>query len=202
MAEVWLVVYVNNSPPGDGFFVFKPEAMRFKKYLEKRGATVDMVGFDRRHTLARRRTDVLSAAKRHVYDHAAVFCHGWETGLQCGLRPGDWVELLTATDAIHRLTFYACSAGEGPGVGGEGGYADRVREALAKYLMVSTVLAHRTAGHATRNPTLAVFDTMHLDDGGVLVAPPSDKKWKAWLNADEHRFLLALHPHAYGRGAA
>lgn len=189
--ERWLLVAPANAPVGDGHFVFLPEARRFAKYLQKRGADVTLALFDVKNLRLQRRNDILRQAYPRPYQHAAVFCHGWESGLQCGVAPTDWVPLL-AGPAPCRLTLFACSAGEGPGVGGEGGYADRVREVLCAAGTIGTVLAHRTAGHATLNPTWALFASETPDDGGVHLANFADPKWRAWLKAGEHRFDIAV----------
>lgn len=207
MTAHWLVIAPRNAPAGSGKWVFLPEAKRFAAFVTQHDGVAALVTFDVTDSKIARRLDVLGQAEKFGaahYQHAAVFSHGWESGLQCGLLASDWPELL-GNGGTHRITLYACSTGEGPGVGGEGGYADRVREALARADLSGTVLAHRTAGHATLNPTLALFSSYTVSDGGVPLVPDyrdpawfKRRKWPlppiGWLTEGVHRFELAVDP--------
>ena len=192
----WLVIAPLNAPIGKGKWVFKPEARRFCSYVESLGGETHLLLFDVNAPIADRRYNLMGLAAGRRYEGVAVFCHGWETGLQAGIKRVDWQQLLSREPGTRRVVLYACSAGEGPGPGGEYGYADLVRERLHAANYTATVLAHRTKGHATLNPRWAVFSTEVLDDGGIDLHP-NTPEWRKWLKAGQNRFRLALDPFAY-----
>lgn len=199
MSERWLVIYAHDAPVGDGYWEFRKAAERFAKYITKRVTSEPTLAtFSRKDSLIKRRLDVLAKANPRPFDHAAFFGHGWQTGVQCGLHAIDWPRLLSS-DGLHRIALYACYAGEGPGTGGEDGYADDVREAMAHSRLDATVIAHRTKGPATTNPTWALFSSATPDDGGVPLANFNDPKWRSWLKSGDHRWELAVDPLAWQR---
>lgn len=130
----------------------------------------------------------------------AFFGHGYKTGLQAGCTLRNAPELAWALSHICTknitITLYACSAGAGadrdtagervPGPGGDGGYADVLRDALGAHGVGATVFAHSTSGHCTRNPYVRVFRPgAH---GGEWVVEPTSPEWPAWRRylADGH----------------
>ena len=72
----------------------------------------------------------------------ALFCHGWKGGVQLGPYSQDVRALVRALElraySDLAIVLYACSTGdgidpdgpEGPAPGGEGGFADALRDAL------------------------------------------------------------------------
>lgn len=144
-------------------------------------------------SMSRRRNAVSSAllSTRVPLDCVAFFCHGWQRGIQAGYA------LATVKDLARRIAvastpdvvvpLYACSAARG-GVGGDGGFADRLRDELCRYGATGCrVYGHTTAGHCTRNPFVRVFEGPLPAQGGHWVtapAPPSSTRFKAALQAD------------------
>lgn len=118
----------------------------------------------------------------------AIFCHGWANGLQ--LVPMVRIRDLAHILAEHRapvVTLYACSTADGPATGGDGGFADRLRDALcAAGAVACRVDAHATAGHATRNPYVRRFEGMGVATGGVggqWIVTPKSALWGPWARA-------------------
>lgn len=94
-----------------------------------------------------------------------LLCHGWATGLQLGIR----IKRQLGPDAEHARRFvaalerlqprsvvlFACSAGDAPG--SSQNKSGDAAGSLAAWIATEArcpVLAHWTAGHATRNPDL------------------------------------------------
>lgn len=137
-------------------------------------------------------------------DVAAIFCHGWRTGLQCGAtlaRVEEFAAILRGTGARH-VILYACSAGRDAdarqdddvlaGPGGEGGFADALRDALGV-----DVWAHATDGHTTRNPFVRLFRGVEAGHGlgGEWHVEPGSDGWAAWRRAlREHPTLRFTFP--------
>jgi hypothetical protein len=129
-------------------------------------------------------------------DVVAFFCHGFENGIQLGGYRNAHVAQLagaiasTATPAGKRdvrVVLYACSTGKGLGPGGDGGFADRLRDALCAVGQTQCqVDAHDTAAHTTRNPRVRRFlgagSPVGGTGGGWVVAPGSPL-WNAWRRA-------------------
>lgn len=150
-------------------------------------------------------------------DLIAIFCHGFRTRLQTGHSIG-WrpshkrvrdlagsISLCAKPDA--KVILYACSTGGAPttpgkldDVGGEGGFADTLRDELGKVGMSGGwVDAHAMAGHTTRLPLVRRFYTDGDPQpspgvgGDWIVAPrtPSYRRWHAYLETDG-RFRFPL----------
>lgn len=132
------------------------------------------------------------------YDSFVFFGHGLKSGLQAGCTRQNVGQLASALRRVcaARLvaTLYACSAGadadvdeldeSAPGPGGEGGYADLLRDALEDCGVSATVFAHTTAGHCTRNPHVRAFRP-GLESGEWLVEPRTPF-WPAWTRYLSH----------------
>jgi hypothetical protein len=136
------------------------------------------------------------------YDTFGFFCHGWQKGVQLG---ADMLKVKELARAMRRcgtdepvVALYACStAGDAdgadderqPGPGGEGGFADALRDALVVLGARPTVYAHTTKGHCTKNPWVRRFGPD--DFGGEWLVEPNSPRWNAWchwLRADKNRF--------------
>ena len=126
----------------------------------------------------------------------AWFCHGFTRRIGLGWDIAGTRELakaaraLVASDATAptiTISLYACSTGDGPGPGGDRGFADQLRDALCVEGLTScVVLAHDTAGHAARNSRKRRFGGDGSPIGGVggswWVAPGAPL-WRAWRDA-------------------
>ncbi len=85
----------------------------------------------------------------------------------------------------------ACLTGKGTpedpetGVGGDGGFADGLRDALCRAGSKNCrVFAHVTAGHATRNPEVRVFEGAGSEvggNGGRYVIAKTSPLWGKWV---------------------
>lgn len=132
------------------------------------------------------------------YDAVTVFCHGLKSGLQVGADLTNVARLAEAMASACAkdvtITLYACSAGADddadlqderePGPGGDGGFADQLRDQLFNYGTNARVLAHTVRGHTTRNPFVREFvpGDAGLVGGDWLVGPDSFR-WGAWCSA-------------------
>lgn len=206
----------------DYSIVFGPEAERYKRALDNHGklsdrfnSTIHKINVAR--PMARRRAqtlDIIDSVPSGTLDGVTFFMHGWPKGIQCGFRLNDaktFVDHLvpklrdgvgTAVSMPLIINLFCCLTGDVPGSGnsdakklgpgGDGGFADRVRDELCRagYPWVK-VYAHTTKGHSTRNPFVRV---MHGDgspvggDGGRFAIPPPKRgapspMWKAWKAA-------------------
>jgi len=120
----------------------------------------------------------------------AVFSHGWRTGIQFGFglpHVDDLaVELARGCTSV-RVVFYCCSTGSGPGVGGDGGFADALRDALCRAGAVHCqVDAHDKAGHTTKNPYVVRFlgqGSATGGQGGQWIVAPKSALWGRWVRA-------------------
>lgn len=132
------------------------------------------------------------AIERGGYTRIVLLCHGWSTGLQLGIRAskqrgGDAAHLTRFVRAIsacapRSVTLFACSAGDAPGSSkdahndGDG--------SLAEWLSGTChvpILAHWTAGHATRNPDLIFFTpeaAITTVSSGEVVAPRGTPEYR------------------------
>lgn len=164
------------------------------------------------------RAQVLEAIKREdqlqgILETVAFFCHGWCSGIQLGFSVNNVVELACALKPLAtrdiKMPLYACSAArdrdgqieddiDPNSVGGDGGFADQLRDAICSYAYAidCRVLAHVTAGHATRNPWVRFFEgggQPYGGKGGVWVVKPKGplwKRWIRWLAEGNNRFRL------------
>lgn len=130
----------------------------------------------------------------------AFFCHGYSRGIQLGFDLGT-VEKLAEAIAQHstrdvRVPLYCCSTASttrqllrlGQGPGGDGGFADRLRDGLCAYGATRCVVdAHVTVGHTTKNPHVRRFSGDENALGGVggayLVERKPRATWRAWVRA-------------------
>lgn len=144
---------------------------------------------------------ILRAIREERPDAVAFFCHALRRGLpQFGARgslldpeDGDNVATLAgeigAASASPLVCLFACSAGDdlvpGPAgaPGGDGGFADALRDAVVKWGSVGVrVFAHDRKGDTTANPHVRVFDGPEQKDrvgGRWVVVPPGLTKAEA-----------------------
>lgn len=170
----------------DATGAFQPEAAAFAKLH----GGAPPVWIDNRLPKPQMRAAFLRAVEAARPDLLAVFCHGWPTGIQFGLGIRD-ADALAAAMGGDRVVIYGCLTAKGTGAGGDGGFADAVRDALCRAGRTQAqVDAHETAGHATRNPFVRRFAGMGSATGGAggyyLVAPkgPAWARWVAALKGD------------------
>lgn len=134
----------------------------------------------------------------------AILSHGWRNGFQLGatkrtVRPLAEVIQDAAAPGLA-IVLYCCSTGEGEpagasGPGGEGGFADALRDALREIGMQDFAIdAHTCEGHTTRNPYVRRFLGSESYGGDFLVAPDSPlwSKWRKQLRDTDLRFRFPL----------
>ena len=185
----------NTGTKKDATGAFQPEACAFAKM---HGAP-DPILINNRQIKAIMRQRVLMLVKKYQPDVLALFCHGWKTGIQFGFGMAQVQDLVAAFPKgtiAPRVIIYGCLTADGGGVGGDGGFADALRDAFCTSgRTYAQVDAHVTAGHTTRNPYVRRFEGNGIATGGVggyyLVAPKS-ALWKRWVQAlkGEMRFLF------------
>lgn len=185
-----------NAPdkPADYTGAFLPEALAFMRvhgipttnHLRVDLGKVENVRRQQVYDFIRRKGTELGNVSTYAF-----FCHGLTRKIQLGVRIPDlenFVNLIKShAPAGKRVTIalYCCSTGDGPGVGGDGGFADMLRDQLCKAgLTESVVLAHAVSGHTTKNSQKKLFEGMGSPVGGTggtwIVAPNSElnKKWR------------------------
>ena len=190
---------------------FLPEAHRFVAVNALPGGVRI---FDNGLPFAQRREQVEMAFDgASNVDVVAFFCHGWKTGIQAGYRMPNVPELalLLKKVASPHLTvlLYACdTARDGDaelgddqvdGPGGEGGFADAMRDELSRLRVNARVYGHTTEGHCTQNPRVRVFDTsVAAMPGGRWLVEPGSAGWKQWateLRGSDRRFTFWREDH-------
>lgn len=179
---------------------FLREAHAFNRAHEHRdGVNV----FDNQLPNIRRREELLRRLRNTQpgeLDVLAVFCHGWPTGIQLGFSlanvRGLAKELKTVAAPKLTVALYCCSTGADddgsdadetkPGPGGDGGFADKLRDELCELGIAATVFAHSLAGHTTRLPYVRVFEPAERAGGRWVVSPDSPlwPAWRRWLSGD------------------
>jgi hypothetical protein len=204
-----LIIMGSSNTPGrkDYTGAFLPEATAYQKV---HGQADDIIHFDNQLPFSKRYADL--AKKLHqlptqFYDRIVVFCHGWADGIQAGVTRKSVSKLLTEfedlyTDGALHVVLFCCSTGDDDddddeqGAGtqlrddgnlGEGSFADVWRDELCKHGSTNCrVVAHRTAGHTTKNPNVIIFDGNFSPTGGIggvmPISPAGDKKlWRTWV---------------------
>lgn len=119
----------------------------------------------------------------------AFFCHGWHRGFQFGFQThtsvaynnstyGDVAALAQAISRIAapdiKIVLYACSTGAA-----NDGFAATLRDELSVYCPQCRVDAHKTPGHATKNPFVNRFESP-AGSPGVMVVPADHRLWNKW----------------------
>ncbi len=189
-----LIFTGDRNAPGkkDWSHAFRPEALAFMKLRKvpaERLCVIDVSA----PSAARRAAVIaaLNAPRTEPLELIAFFCHGLRSGLQLGHGNQSAGELAAAIRACSRpdvrVALYACSAAGGEGPGGDGGFADVLRDALcAAGATDCRVDAHETAGHTTQNPRVRRFEgggSPVGGTGGAWLVQPGSLLWKPWVRA-------------------
>lgn len=186
----------NTGDKRDATGAFQPEAKAFR-IAHREETSVKL--FDNSKVMATRFAEVMAwigNCDPGSVDTLVTFCHGFKSGLQIGATvanaPRFAGALALAFGPRPRIVMYSCDAARDadndrsddvePGPGGEGGYADRLRDELVKRGVMVTIYAHATAGHATWNPWVRRFDPDDLAGGRWIIRPHSSQ-WSAWKRA-------------------
>lgn len=193
---------------GKGAREFNGQATEWQTWMRARGIECRLAVLPVAGVPLLRRWNYVSRALDANADeqlgHLALFCHGWSSGVQ--LVAAERVKhLARAVAKLTRgskrviVTLYCCTAGSdtnpktpetsGAAPGGDGGFADLLRDALcAEGVVDCRVDAHTILGHTTRNPFVRRFEGAGSPVGGVgggwLVEPQSEH-WHAWDKAVE-----------------
>lgn len=188
---------LHNTPgKSDATGAFQPEAQRFAR-LHGEGVSIHL--FNPRESMPVRRDHVLQTIARlrpGSLDALVMLCHGWRDGVQAGFRLANIPALAEALKPKAapslRVILYACDAGRDadperdddrqPGPGGDGGFADVLRDKLVTAGVNATAYAHTTEGHCTWNPFLRAFPSDGVIGGHWLVEPGSEL-WAKWRRA-------------------
>jgi hypothetical protein len=183
--------HASASKPGDAR-EFKREAERHAEYLSvMHGFEVVLRPFDNSQAnKLRRRREVESLIRAQPIDVFALFGHGLERSIQTG---HDLASAATLADALSMgrkrivVTLYACEAADTntKGPGGDGGFADVLRDLLAERGVTGHVDAHTTTGHTTKNPHVRRFwsNGVAAGTGGDWLVAPGSPKWRKWVAA-------------------
>lgn len=177
----------NTKGRKDATGAFQPEA---KAFMRHHGIKGGLYLIDNHRSGFERADQVIGVLEsRSCVDVVAFFCHGVSRSIQFGFNERNVDRLAKAVDApgTSIVVLYACGTAGGHGVGGDGGFADLLRDALCRVGDFNCrVDAHTTAGHTTRNPYVRRFEGKGSPVGGVggyyLVAPGS-KLWRPWVKA-------------------
>lgn len=183
-----------------------------RAFVKRLGFERGVAMFDNRDEMGERRAAVLHhvhAAEPGTLELLAFFCHGWSDGIQGGFKckhvRGLARELQAVAAPEFTVALYCCSTGDDrdpttaqkqPGPGGDGGFADRLRDELCELGVAATVFAHETAGHTTRNPYVRVFRPDERAGGRWLIEEGSEL-WAAWrrrLHNTDLRFRFPFLP--------
>lgn len=199
-----------NKKRKDATGVFQPEARRFLEYHHS--SVSNLVLVDNRKTKGQMRSQVLDVLGNYdrYLDGVFFFCHGYKKGIQLGF---DLHSVQRLSDAIAKashnnspiICLYACDTGRDldkdqfddlEGFGGDGGFADELRDGLCRAGAIHCrTVAHTTAGHATKNPNVRLFEGHGSSVGGLggfYIIPFRSKWWKAWRAALRTDFRFAF----------
>lgn len=173
---------------------FKPESDRYARWYMDRGDEVRTVRVDVSRSPRRRSDSVRDAVGAcDVVDRLALFCHGWQSGVQLGLGIVDeddraelsvlCGELCARSTPSLAVALYCCSAGDGPAPGrdGTGSFASHLLRVLRYHgRHDATVFAHTDSGHTTRNADVLIFSAS-APDGEC----PAERGTAAYRRLDE-----------------
>jgi hypothetical protein len=175
----------NSENKKDATGAFQPEAELFLKFHSS--DLTNPILIDNKQSKKKMMSDVVSNIDKYQPEMLAFFCHGWKTGIQFGFNLKNLVEIVKVfpTNNIAPIVcIYGCLTADGDGPGGDGGFADTLRDTFCqngfRHVQVD---AHVTAGHATRNPFVRRFEGKGSPVGGVggyYLVQPKSKLWKAW----------------------
>ena len=192
--------------PGDGYGNFGPEGNRLVKLAksdfdyntriveidaQKMDATAPIA--EKAAVTAQRRKDVIAAIHAANEDMGElgvlVFAsHGWSRGMQLGFDVNTANQLAECVYQSCRedikISLNECSTGSG-GIGGDGGFADVLRDKLCEAGAVDNVVdGHTSVGDAFKNPNLRRFTGdghPHGAAGGAYLIAPTSPLFKYWV---------------------
>jgi hypothetical protein len=128
---------------------------------------------------------IMRASQEEKIDSIAFFGHGWSSGIQFGFNRGHIKKLVQIfTEVCNpnlKIILYACLTGKGKGPGGDGGFADCLRDEMAlQGLNEGWVDSHSTSGHTTFNPFVRRFLADYPKEGGAWIVEPGSVLWRKW----------------------
>ncbi len=187
MRTLTLAPMYNSPGKKDATGAFQPERAAFCNCVAPMAYNYAIDNTESKNTM---RAFVLRYIHVDTPQLLAVFSHGWRTGIQFGFSLANVdelaVELARGCTSV-RVALYCCSTGSGPGVGGDGGFADMLRDALCRAGAVDCqVDAHDRAGHTTKNPYVVRFmgqGSATGGQGGQWIVAPKSKLWGRWVRA-------------------
>lgn len=210
MVNALILTPDRNTHENDYLGAFRPEARAFAKLhgiLPTRIKAIDVSRplADRHFALCR------EIAAAGPIDLLAFFCHGWPLGIQVGGVVGRIRSLAqtiaNASGPTLRIVLYACSTAADPtrpappgdaGPGGDGGFADQLRDALcAVGRPYCRVDAHTVRGHTTQNPFVRRFSgdgSLIGGHGGSWIVAPHSAQWSTWKHVLEKTDLRFRFP--------
>lgn len=201
MARALIVLPKANRPGRRDFSgAFLPESRKFRAWWELAGGAVDECRIGANEGIATvlallAQSAQLTTAPEHAQPvtRVAFFCHGgprqlYLGGLRVATAPDSPFQQLCAGLARHAapglcVTLFACSAGGGPGPGGDGGFADSLRDRVLELGLAARVDAHDRAGHTTLNPYVRRFESELGNVGGQWIVRPGSPLFPAWRRA-------------------
>lgn len=164
-------------------------AAEAKKFGARHGIPLSrVVTFDNCSEKRERRAFVADTLMRFQnLECVAFFCHGWREGIQAGFALDHAPELarylFEACVPGAKIPLYCCSTAEG-GAGGDGAFADTLRDSLVGMLPGAVIDAHDRRGPTTTNPYVRRFVVgKEREKGGQWVIDPTDTRWPAWRKA-------------------
>ena len=179
---------------------FKRQAGYFLKHHDLPAGNLILI--DNKKNASGMRAQVYDGLRRdNPYSQGLVgvcfFCHGFKSGIQFGFRNAQADDLADAIASFAgqapRVPLYACDTGRDSdrdrtddlsAIGGDGGFADRLRDALCEPTINAircVVDAHTTAGHTTRNPHVRRFEgSVGGGKGGFYIVSRNSKLWSTW----------------------
>ena len=194
-----LAIYPESNTKGkrDSTGAFQPEAQAVSRIHLCRARS-----FDNTASKRARRREVESTIRESAggLGALALFMHGWKKGLQSGHNTWNVKHLARAIEEVGandiKIALYACDTGRDndssrkddsrPGPGGEGGFADKLRDSLVSLgLSGGWVDGHTVTAHTTKAPYVRRFyiNEEAVNDGGEWLVTPGSPEWKAWRNA-------------------
>jgi hypothetical protein len=173
---------------------FYPEALKFVRHHG--GISADVRRFPSTGPLEQRRAAIAKVLRENgpTLTALAFFCHGFRHGIQAGYTKSTVLSLAsfvaTRCTTQSHVILYACDTGRdsdedtqddrAPGPGGEGGFADALRDACEALNRQTTIVAHTTRGHATTNPHARFFKPGTGGVGGEWFIEPGSRWWPKW----------------------
>lgn len=187
----------SEGKPADYTGAFLPEALAFMKLHNVPSANHLRVDLSKAENTRRQRVyDFIKKRHKEVgnIDGIAFFCHGLTRKIQLGIRLIDLAnfaslvkEVIEPSSKKFVIALYCCSTGDGPGIGGDGGFADQLRDSLCQSgITQCSVLAHSVSGHTTKNTAKIKFDGLDSPvggTGGITIVSSTSTLWKKWKTA-------------------